>query len=305
MPRRWTAEEYAVVQEHYERAGDEPVDIEAIAKALGRSYASVALKASRRGWAKQDRNKIPGGEKPRPTKYATREELLRAMGERTRKLWAERGHPRGMLGKRHSQQLKDDQSARSKAMWRDPNAVHNTPEYRQALSDRAVRRTVARVERRAPPTGHNRTASTAGTREDLGIYVRSSWEANYARYLQWLQSMGKIAGWDYEPKTFVFEKISRGTRTYTPDFRVDNLDGTHEWHEVKGWMDQKSRTRLDRMRRYFPEEKVVVIGESWFSQASKQGLGAIVPGWETPEKKRHDAAYYRAWRARRAQSSRA
>lgn len=129
---------------------------------------------------------------------------------------------------------------------------------------------------------HNpRPTVQGGKRADLGHrYFRSRSEANYARYLNLLQKQGKILGWEYEPHTFWFEGIKRGTRDYTPDFKLHLPNGKHEWHEVKGWMDQKSRTRLKRMAKYFPDETVVVIGMKWFAQARRNGLAAAIDGWE-------------------------
>jgi len=121
-----------------------------------------------------------------------------------------------------------------------------------------------------------------GKRADLGgQFFRSRSEANYARYLNLLKTQGRILGWEYEPHTFQFEAIKRGTRDYTPDFKVYLTNGTHEWHEVKGWMDAKSKTRLNRMEKYFPDEKVVVIGPKWFSQARRNGLAASLQHWES------------------------
>ena len=126
--------------------------------------------------------------------------------------------------------------------------------------------------------GYSRTRG--GKREDLGgVYFRSAWEANYARYLNLLVVRGEIAGWAFEPKTFEFTKIKRGTRAYTPDFRVDLVGGGHEWHEVKGWMDDKSKTRLARFARYYPEEKLILIDSKWFASANKM-LGRMLPYWE-------------------------
>lgn len=128
-------------------------------------------------------------------------------------------------------------------------------------------------------SGYSR--SRGGRRPDLGnAYFRSAWEANYARYLNLLISQDKILLWEYEPHTFVFERIKRGTRTYTPDFRVVHHDGRHEWHEVKGWMDQPSRTRLKRMAKYFPDEKIVIIDHAWFRSAARDGLHYVISGWE-------------------------
>lgn len=130
------------------------------------------------------------------------------------------------------------------------------------------------------------TFGQGGTRPDLGgVYFRSRMEANYARYLNLLVRAGKIASWEYEPHEFVFEKITRGTRTYKPDFKVVKLDGSHEWHEVKGWMDPKSKTKLDRMARYFPAERVIVIGKEW-ARSAKRTVAHLIPGWESGAKRK-------------------
>lgn len=120
-----------------------------------------------------------------------------------------------------------------------------------------------------------------GKREDLGgLFVRSSWEANYARYLNWLVELGEIESWEYEPETFEFEGIKRGTRFYTPDFKIHNKNGTVEWHEVKGYMDAKSRTKLKRMAKYYPDIKIVLVDkEVYYAIASK--VKGIIPGWES------------------------
>ena len=69
-------------------------------------------------------------------------------------------------------------------------------------------RQTAQGQERAPRRGY--AHGKQGIRADLGIYVRSAWEANVARYLTWLKSLGSIARWEYEPETFVFEAITVG-----------------------------------------------------------------------------------------------
>lgn len=100
---------------------------------------------------------------------------------------------------------------------------------------------------------------------DRRCYFRSRWEAVYADYLEILRKGGAIKSWEYEPKTFWFEGIKRGTCSYKPDFRVVNSAGTHEWHEVKGWMDPRSLTKLKRMAKYYPGEKIIVRDKTFFS----------------------------------------
>ena len=55
-----------------------------------------------------------------------------------------------------------------------------------------------------------------------------------ARYLNWLISRGELVSWEYEPDTFEFVKIKRGSRFYTPDFKLKEMDGSTVYWEVKG-----------------------------------------------------------------------
>ena len=133
----------------------------------------------------------------------------------------------------------------------------------------------------APRSGIRRHNSHAAWREVGGrrIYFRSAWEANYARYLEWLRGLGEIREWDHEPHTFWFEAIRRGVRSYLPDFRVVERDGRVRWHEVKGYMDARSRTTLRRMGKYHPDEVVVLVDAKQYGALKRQCAG-IVKGWE-------------------------
>lgn len=111
------------------------------------------------------------------------------------------------------------------------------------------------------------------------IYARSRWEANWAFYLEWLKSLGEIQSWEHEPETFWFEAIRRGVRSYLPDFKVKNKDGSICYYEVKGYMDPKSKTKIKRMAKYHPLVKLVVIDEKSYRDIAKK-VSSIVPGWE-------------------------
>lgn len=112
------------------------------------------------------------------------------------------------------------------------------------------------------------------------IYFRSGWEANYARYLEWLRARGQIAKWDYEPETFWFDGIKRGCVSYKPDFRVAENNGQVEYHEVKGWLDPQSKIKLKRMAKYHPDVKIRLIQRDWFVNNRDQ-LRRLIPDWET------------------------
>lgn len=122
-------------------------------------------------------------------------------------------------------------------------------------------------------------AAKGGTRADLGIYVRSTWEANYARYLNWLVLHGQIKAWEYEPLTFYFEAVKRGNRSYCPDFRVTENNGVQVFHEVKGYLDAGSKTKLARMKKYYPQHTVILIQNKEMKEI-KAKLGALIPHWE-------------------------
>lgn len=102
------------------------------------------------------------------------------------------------------------------------------------------------------PWRHTKT----GYREDLDMVFRSGWEANIARVFNAYQ-----IDFTFEPHVFTFP-IKRGTRSYTPDFF---LVKTNEWIEVKGYFDDKSRIKLKRFKKYYPEEfakMTLIIGSS-------------------------------------------
>lgn len=121
-----------------------------------------------------------------------------------------------------------------------------------------------------------------------GIRFRSKAEANYAAYLDWLVHVGGVQSWDYEPRTFWFTLdavdggVRRGVTSYKPDFLVWQERATRgawrEWHEVKGYMDARSKTALARMKLYYPDETVIVIDSKQMA-ALKRQVGGVVPGW--------------------------
>jgi hypothetical protein len=111
------------------------------------------------------------------------------------------------------------------------------------------------------------------------FYSKSQWERNYSRYLQFLKERGEIKDWKYEPKTFWFEGIKRGTCSYKPDFRITQNDDSENWVEIKGWMQAKDRTKLKRMKLYFPEVRIFLVDGTWFKKNEKWCI-ANIPDWE-------------------------
>lgn len=127
-----------------------------------------------------------------------------------------------------------------------------------------------------------RGKGSSGWREIGGKkkYYRSLWEANYARYLEWLKEHDQIQDWMFEPKTFYFEGIKRGCTNYKPDFWVLDKDDRQYWVEVKGWMDPKSITKIKRFNKYFWKEKLVVVDKKWFNEFNPK-MKILIHEWET------------------------
>jgi hypothetical protein len=101
--------------------------------------------------------------------------LAPQMSKRAKQWHAKNPHPRGMLGKKHSESTKDVFSQLSFDRW---NAL--SEDERIAIAEKA------------------KTTWKAGWREIGGYrkFYRSKWEANYARYLEWLRARGEITAWD-------------------------------------------------------------------------------------------------------------
>lgn len=108
-------------------------------------------------------------------------------------------------------------------------------------------------------------------------YYKSKWEMNYAHYLEWLRSKNEIVDWEYEPEIFWFDKIRRGVTNYTPDFKVTTFAAGIEYHEVKGYMDPKSKTKLARMKKYHPEVRMVLIERPQIAAIAQ--YRSMIPGW--------------------------
>ncbi len=115
---------------------------------------------------------------------------------------------------------------------------------------------------------------------DRRIYFRSRWEANYGFYLEFLKKQRIISEWEHEPKTFWFLEIKRGVRSYLPDFRVTSMNGVQHWVEVKGFYDARSKTKIKRFKKYYPEEVLFLIDSVWFRK-NAPNMKSIVPGWES------------------------
>lgn len=81
----------------------------------------------------------------------------------------------------------------------------------------------------------------------------------------------------------MFEKIRHGVTSYKPDFFVQETAAKRYWVEIKGFMDQRSKTKINRFRRYFPNEPLRIIDKTWFAKNSKK-LSLLIKDWEHNDK---------------------
>lgn len=121
------------------------------------------------------------------------------------------------------------------------------------------------------------------------FFMRSTWERNIARYFEYLQKNGEIKEWEYEPQRFFFEGVNFGNRTYLPDFRITDNSGYKYYVEVKGFMNSDSKTKLKRMKKYFPEIELQIIDQSRYAEISR--IAPILPEWEWEQTSKR-AQYY-------------
>lgn len=182
-------------------------------------------------------------------------------------------HPKGMLGKKHSEETKKQLSELSKKRWEDPDYILNSEEYRQKMSDR-----MSQMQANGKlMKNYSRAKSGTITIGGKTNFFRSSWESNIAAYFEMLKNNGQIKEWEYETDTFWFDKIKRGVRSYKPDFKITNNDGSQYFVEVKGWMDSKSKTKLNRMRIYHPSVKIELLDSKRYNEIKKYSTN--IPNW--------------------------
>jgi hypothetical protein len=195
-------------------------------------------------------------------------------GARTKKWIEANGHPKGMLGKKHTQESIDKMTATKLKKYGTLN-MQKEDTTKKMLETRMKK--YGRLDFLGSNT-YSRCKSGWKTIGGNKCFFRSGWESNYACYLEWLRMKKEIKSWRHESKTFWFENIRRGVRSYLPDFEITNNDGGVEYHEVKGYMDNRSKTKIKRMAKYYPETKLIVICKKEYTAIKK--WSRLIDGWE-------------------------
>jgi hypothetical protein len=258
---RFSDDERQILREQYEAAADEG-RLNELAATMGRTKQFLCRQARELGLTNAKRTKAYNAEKSRAAMLA----------------WhAVHDHPRGMLGKKHTAAVGAAVAKAGRERWEAMSE-----DQRDALIIRQIKGRAAKNGGKLVPDEATRTTSWKQAWREIGgqrAFFRSAWEANYARYLEMLRADGKIKSWEHEPHTFWFEGIKRGSSNYLPDFKVTALDGSITWHEVKGWMDDRSKVKLARMAKYHPDVAVVVVDAAAYRKM-KSIYRYVIDGWE-------------------------
>lgn len=245
----YTDEEKEIIKEWYTKEAG--VNLEELSKILNRPKTSISKIAKELGYTKYGN-------------YTEQQRKERAIKMKTMVQSIE--HPRGMLGKHHTEEVKNKLSIISLT-----RAANMTYEEKHEIAMKAVR---TRLENgtyfNTTSNAYSRTKS--GIRKDLGKYFRSAWEANVARILDY-----ENIEWEYECKRFFFEEEVDGVESYQPDFYLPQFD---KWIEVKGWMDEKSKTRLRLFAEQYPEENknLILIDQDFYNALRLEFF--FLPYWE-------------------------
>jgi hypothetical protein len=155
-----------------------------------------------------------------------------------------------------------------------PNHWTKTDEGKQRVSQihkgknvpLEARRNMSRAQRKFRDDHPERvyTRGDGGFREDLGHYVRSNWEANFARILIFQRK-------EYEYEKYSFE-LENG-QSYTPDFLVDGI-----FVEVKGFLTEQSRSKIEMFRKEYPNIEFMIIDEEEYLKLKQGYVDKIL--WE-------------------------
>jgi len=261
----WTEEDNNTLLEKYQSYRDLG-NLKILAKELGRTEQFISRKAKVLGltdmsvaqeWMKHRGSQLSESAKNRILKY---------------------GHPKGFKGHIQSESARISISKSCKKMWGNQDHWINSEEHKQQLSDRMAK---MQAEGRFK-NNYSRTHSGTFIIGGKTHFYRSSWEVNIASYYDFLKTKGEIKEWEYEPDVFWFTEIKRGVRSYKPDFKITRNDNTQYYVEVKGWMDDKSKTKLNRMRIYYPNIEIEILASDRYNQIKKSS--SIIPNWGAFEK---------------------
>lgn len=129
-----------------------------------------------------------------------------------------------------------------------------------------------------------------------GNYYMSGWERDFARFLTYLQGLGLVAGWEYEPYRFNFiGHYNSNPLFYVPDFVVqfastkdtaaltpllpDASPGNTLYVEVKGQETGRDRNKWKRFRKVTGNKLNIIKRDQM--KFIQERFSDLVPNWES------------------------
>ena len=246
----FTKEDEARLAEHYTEYRDQG-RLEELAKMFGRTKHFICRKAKALGLTSYNH----------PISETAKDKLR----ESSKTYIKEHGHPKGMLGKKHSEENKVVFSKLSKERWAKADSPHRTKEQTQRRSDVMHMNRVNGLIK-----SHSNKKEISATIGERNFHFMSSWEYNIALMLEDMRKDGLISFWDYEHSRYIFHDVKQGIRSYMPDFTIVNTTGKTIHIEVKGWKMPIGMKRIEMFRERYPNETLHIIDKHEYRKAISQ-----------------------------------
>ena len=232
-------------------------ELKLLAKKMGRTVSFLNKKAKELGLTNKYR------------KYTLDEERRAKLSDIAKKRISKYGHPRGMLGKKHTEAHKLFQSIRTKKLWMEHKDTFINEKRLKKMSDK-----MSDMQLKGELGVRSRTYITRLIIGNKDVLLKSNWEFNIALLLEYKKQIGEIDEWEYESKIFKFDYNNLGIRSYRPDFTI--LKNNEEIYlEVKGWKDEKSKRKEILMKEYYPEISITLLDEKKYFKIEKEYKGII------------------------------
>jgi hypothetical protein len=275
----WSDAEIKTLTDYYLNTPEDLFNISDISKKLNRTEASIHCKANdlkitlsrgiraRSDLHKKHQSEIRKGIYPDHLKKENQKRLGKPGANKGKKIWSSEQkqdisdrskeylqkncHPKGFLGKKHTEKSRMAMSIAGKGREKPAEATL-----------KMIQTKVLKYGTLAPNVKRGSWKSQWYEVGGKRFYARSSWEINHANWLESLKQNKSIIDWEHEPETFWFTGIKRGAMSYLPDFKITLSDNSIEFHEIKGWMDSRSRTKIKRFRKQFKDHTLKIFGKS-------------------------------------------
>lgn len=236
--------DYDILKEKYNNYVDNG-KLDELAKELNRTKNFICRKAKELGLTNKNRKLSE--------KHILNSKIAR------KNMWKIHEHPKGMLGKKHSKDVCEKMKKINKDKWNNYSDEKKIEIIKKQINTRLLK--YGTLNKNNKRGNWKQGWETIGNKN---YFFRSSWEHIYAKHLFEKHINLEILNWEYEPSIFSFPEEKNCNLYYKPDFKVTNIDGSIEYHEVKGWMCERSKIKISLMNKWHKNIKLILITKDWF-----------------------------------------